>query len=77
MYKILLLLTFALIACRSDSTMVEEKSFYKEVMMKGDVISSDANKKGAIYSVVKYQNELYKCFGGWHNWCTKQQDLTY
>ena len=61
-----------LAGCGGSVAKDTEKSFYKEVIMNGEVISSDANEKGDVYSVVKYQNKLYKCFAGWHNWCTEQ-----
>ena len=61
-----------LAGCGGGASMDTEKSFYKEVIMNGEVVSSDANKKGDVYSVVKYQGKLYKCFSGWHNWCTEQ-----
>jgi len=61
-----------LTGCGGGASMDIEKSFYKEVIMNGEVVSSDANEKGDVYSVVKYQGKLYKCFAGWHNWCTEQ-----
>ena len=46
---------------QSCSSNPQQKAFYNEVMMNGEILSTNINSYGKVVSVIKYQGSLYKC----------------
>ena len=50
-----------LIGLQGCSSNPQQTAFYRQVMMNGEILSTNINSYGKVVSVIKYQGNLYKC----------------